>query len=89
MKKLVVSDDVAKRLKRAHGHLQGVLKMVDEGRSCEDIVQQLQAVEKALSTAKRNLIQDHIHHCIEQAVNKGELTASNAVNQFKEIAKYL
>jgi DNA-binding FrmR family transcriptional regulator len=39
--------DIIKRLKRAEGHLKGIIKMMEEGRGCLDIAQQLQAVESA------------------------------------------
>jgi uncharacterized protein len=55
--------DIIKRLKRAHGHLNSVITMLEEDRPCLDITQQLQAVESALSNAKKLLIHDHIDHC--------------------------
>lgn len=51
-------------LKRADGHLRHVIEMIEAGRPCHDIAVQLQAVEKAVSAAKRTLIHDHIDHCI-------------------------
>ena len=53
-----------KRLKRADGHLRRVIGMIEEGRPCVDIAVQLQAVEKAVTAAKRTLIHDHIDHCL-------------------------
>ncbi|MBD1547377.1 metal-sensing transcriptional repressor [Roseibium aggregatum] len=53
-----------KRLKRADGHLRHVIEMIEEGKPCGDIAIQLQAVEKALTAAKRTLIHDHIDHCL-------------------------
>ena len=56
---------IIKRLKRAHGHLHAVISMIEEGRACTDIAVQLQAVEKAVTAAKRTLIHDHIDHCLD------------------------
>lgn len=56
--------DLAKRLKRADGHLRHVIEMIEAGRPCADIAVQLQAVERAVSAAKRALIHDHIDHCL-------------------------
>ena len=53
-----------KRLKRADGHLRHVIDMIQDGRPCADIAVQLQAVEKAVTAAKRTLIHDHIDHCL-------------------------
>ena len=52
-----------KRLKRAHGHLASVIEMIEAGRPCVDLAQQIHAVEKAISNAKRELVQDHMEHC--------------------------
>ena len=54
------------RLKRAHGHLAAVIAMFEEGRPCLDLAQQLHAVESAISNAKRELIHDHIEHCLDE-----------------------
>ena len=56
--------DIVKRLKRADGHLRHVIDMIEEGRACADIAVQLQAVEKAVTAAKRTLIHNHIDHCL-------------------------
>ncbi len=50
------------RLKRADGHLRAVIAMLEAGKPCVDVAQQLQAVEKAVTNAKRVLIHDHIDH---------------------------
>lgn len=60
--------DIIKRLKRADGHLKSIIAMLEEGRSCLDIAQQLQAVESAVTNAKKILVHDHIEHCLEHAV---------------------
>lgn len=49
---------IVKRLRRAGGHLNSIVEMIEQGRSCLDIAQQLQAVEKAIQQAKKTLIQD-------------------------------
>ena len=81
--------EVIKRLKRAHGHLHSILSMLEENRGCLEIAQQLQAVEKAIASAKKTLVHDHIDHCLEQSVRKGTRGANTAVREFKEITKYL
>ena len=78
--------DIMARLKRANGHLKSIITMLEEGRGCLEIAQQLQAVEKAIVNAKKTLVHDHIDHCLEQAVRDG---SSDAVREFKEITKYL
>ena len=52
--------EIATRLKRAQGHLTAVIDMMESGRPCMDLAQQLHAVEKAIGNAKKELIKDHI-----------------------------
>jgi len=79
--------NIIKRLKRAGGHLQSVIAMLEEDRGCLDITQQLHAVESAISNAKKTLIRDHIDHCLEDAVNKSK--PKDTIKEFQEITKYL
>jgi len=81
--------DILKRLKRAQGHLKSIITMLEDQRGCLEIVQQLQAVEKAITNAKKTLVHDHIDHCLEGSVKNGALPADEAVREFKEITKYL
>jgi hypothetical protein NreA len=81
--------DIIKRLKRANGHLNSVITMLEEDRPCLDITQQLQAVESALSNAKKLLIHDHIDHCLEHALDDDSRTTDDIVKEFKAITKYL
>ena len=81
--------EIAKRLKRAEGHLRSIVEMIEAGRSCLDIAQQLHAVEKAVCQAKKTLIHDHLDHCLEQAVGPLERDQRGAVDEFKAITKYL
>lgn len=82
-------DAVAARLKRAEGHLRSILQMMEEHRPCLDLAQQLHAVEKAISQAKKVLIQDHIDHCLEDAVGELDDERRRTIDEFKEITKYL
>lgn len=81
--------DVIKRLKRANGHLLSVISMIDDRRECVDIAQQLHAVERAISQAKRVLIQDHIDHCLVVAIEEAAGEDRPDLESFKEITKYL
>lgn len=75
---------ITARLKRAHGHLAKVISMIETGEGCTNIAQQLFAVEKAISNAKRVLIHDHIDHCLDPDAPGGA-----DVEGFREITKYL
>jgi uncharacterized protein len=81
--------DITKRLKRAEGHLRSVTAMIEAGKPCLDIAQQLDAVEKAVRNAKRTLIQDHLDHCLEETVGALDLSQRKTIDDFKTITKYL
>lgn len=76
---------VISRLKRANGHLRSVIDMIEDGRPCLEITQQLHAVEKAVINAKRVLIHDHIDHCLD---DDGESHRADMA-EFRAIARYL
>ncbi|NMG77068.1 metal-sensing transcriptional repressor [Aromatoleum diolicum] len=80
--------DIIKRLKRAEGHLRSILAMLETERPCIDIAQQLQAVESAVASAKKTLVQDHIDHCLEHAIAEGR-GAGDAIRELKQLTKYL
>jgi hypothetical protein NreA len=81
--------DIAKRLKRAEGHLRKVIAMIEEEKPCLDIAQQLHAVEKAIGQAKKTLIQDHLDHCLEATMGSVAADQRKPIDEFKEITKYL
>lgn len=81
--------DVIKRLKRAEGHLKSIIAMLEDARPCLEIAQQLQAVESAISNAKKTLVHDHIDHCLEEAVRTQTHSADDTIREFKAITKYL
>ncbi|WP_333612377.1 metal-sensing transcriptional repressor [Brevundimonas bullata] len=81
--------EIVKRLKRAEGHLRTTIGMLEAGRTCLDLAQQLHAVEKAVAAAKKTLIHDHIDHCLAYAADGDPTEAREAMAEFKAITKYL
>lgn len=80
---------LVKRLRRAEGHLHNVIVMIEADRQCADIAQQLHAVERAISAAKKTLIHDHLDHCLDRALGDRTGASAGAVAEFKDITKYL
>ncbi|MBI1367420.1 MAG: metal-sensing transcriptional repressor [Planctomycetes bacterium] len=80
---------IIKRLKRVSGHLAKVISMIEEQRPCLDLAQQLHAVEKAVSSAKATLIHDHIDHCLDETMRRPGPGSRRAMDEFKQITKYL
>jgi DNA-binding FrmR family transcriptional regulator len=59
------------RMKRANGHLGSVIRMMEEGASCEDVLTQLAAVNKALSRAGYAIVATGLHQCLADADGDG------------------
>ncbi|UZN02020.1 metal-sensitive transcriptional regulator [Cellulomonas sp. S1-8] len=65
---------VTNRLRRAQGQLAGVLRMLEEGRDCEDVVTQLAAVSRALDRAGFAIIASGMKQCLTQDADTQEST---------------
>ena len=74
------------RLKRAEGHIRSIIAMIEGGRPCADLAQQLHAVEAAVANAKRELIHDHIEGCLGQAEG---VALMDDLEEIKRLTKYL
>ncbi len=81
--------EIAARLKRAHGHLAKVMDMLDTARPCLELAQQLHAVEKAIGNAKKQLIKDHINHCMDETSEAMPREFKNLITEFQGVTKYL
>ena len=81
--------EIVKRLNRTGGHLKSIVEMIETGRACPDIAQQLHAVERAICQAKRTLIQDHIDNCLEETLGPQSREQRQRIEEFKAITKYL
>jgi uncharacterized protein len=80
---------IARRLKRANGHLETIIEMIEQSRPCAQVAQQLQAVESAIESAKKALIHDHISHSLERSFKASASKGQAALRDFRLIAKYL
>ena len=63
---------VVNRLARAIGHLEKVKRMVEEGHDCADVRVQLAAVRSAIDNTGKVILQDHMRHCMVDAVSAGD-----------------
>lgn len=81
--------DIINRLKRAHGHLASVMVMLEEQRECLEVAQQLHAVIRALESAKSVFIHDHLEHCLDDVAVSSAQPTRAALQEFKDIVKYL
>ena len=79
---------IIKRLKRADGHLRKIIEMIDEGRPCPEVSQQLQAVYKAIGNAKGLFVQEHIEGCLS-GNDDSPPELKQKMNEIREMSKYL
>jgi DNA-binding FrmR family transcriptional regulator len=63
--------DYAKRLRRIEGQVRGIGKMIDEDKYCIDILTQVSAVNSALQAVALGLLDEHLGHCVTDAVAAG------------------
>ncbi len=78
---------VLNRLSRASGHLDSVRRMIEDGKDCSEVLIQLSAVIAALNNAGKIIMEDHIKHCIVDAIESGDNTSIDNLN--KAIAHFI
>ena len=87
----VLSDEdqlvaIAKRIKRAHGQLGAIARMLEEGRNCDEIVIQMSAVSKAVNTAAFTLISASLKECLIEGKNNQEQVTAQLQKLFLSLA---
>ena len=71
---------VLNRLSRAIGHLESVKRMVEDQRDCSEVLIQLSAVRSALNNTGKMILQDHIRHCLVEAIENGDMEEIDELN---------
>jgi CsoR family transcriptional regulator, copper-sensing transcriptional repressor len=74
-------EDYLKRLRRVEGQVRGLQKMVEDDKYCIDILTQVSAVTRALQSVALGLLEDHLGHCVTQAVAEGGDAADAKVRE--------
>lgn len=74
-------DVVRKRLRRIEGQVRGLQRMVDEDRYCIDILEQVSAATRALQSVALVLLEDHMGHCVANAVQNGGAEATAKLSE--------
>ena len=73
------------RLRRIEGQVRGIQKMVEEDRYCADILTQVAAVQKALKAVSRELVRNHLRHCVAHATHIGGDAAREVYDELVEL----
>lgn len=72
------------RLNKIEGQVKGIRKMIEDQRYCIDILHQIKAVKSALKQVELNVLETHIHHCVQET-----LEAKDSVETQKKIAEIM
>jgi CsoR family transcriptional regulator, copper-sensing transcriptional repressor len=74
-------DDHLKRLRRIEGQVRGISRMVDDEAYCIDVLTQVSAATRALERVAMNLLEEHLHHCVAEAVAAGGPEATAKIDE--------
>jgi CsoR family transcriptional regulator, copper-sensing transcriptional repressor len=77
-------DDYLRRLRRIEGQVRGLQRMVEEDKYCIDILTQVSAATRALQSVALGLLDEHLGHCVTQAVAEGGDAAAAKVREASE-----
>jgi DNA-binding FrmR family transcriptional regulator len=78
-------DGLLGRLRRAEGQVKGIQRMVEEGRYCIDILQQIAAVNEALRAAAKDVLRNYLESCATHAIRSGsEAQAQRVYDEISE-----
>jgi DNA-binding FrmR family transcriptional regulator len=70
-------DDLLKRLRRVEGQVRGLERMVESDAYCIDVLTQVSAATRALQSVALELLDDHLRHCVADAVSSGDREEAN------------
>ena len=90
MKQCMDVEAVTKRLKRIEGQVRGIIKMIEDDKSCEDILIQIGSAKAALHKTGQVVLEGHLHHCVLDGIHEGKedetlKKLSSAIEQFSRI----
>ena len=82
-------DDLLKRLRRVEGQIRGLQRMVETDTYCVDVLTQISAANKALEAVALNLIEEHLRHCVTDAIAAGGPAAQEKVAEATQAIRRL
>jgi len=90
MKQCMDVEAVTNRLKRIEGQVRGIIRMIEDNKSCEDILIQIGSVKAALHKTGQVVLEGHLHHCVLDGIRDGKedetiKKLSSAIEQFSRI----
>ena len=90
MRQCMDVESVLNRLKRIEGQVRGIMKMLEDDKSCEEILIQISSAKSALHKAGQVILEGHLHHCVLDGIRDGDeeetiKKLSSAIEQFSRI----
>jgi len=90
MKQQIDSEAVIKRLRRIEGQTRGVIKMVEAGKSCEDLLIQISSIRSSVNKTGQFLMEEHLNNCVVEGIRKGRVNdtirkLSTALEQYSRL----
>jgi len=91
MKQQFDSEAIIKRLRRIEGQVRGVIKMVEAGNNCEDLLIQISSIRASVNKTGQFLMEEHINNCVIDGIRKGRANdtirkLTTALEQFSRLA---
>jgi DNA-binding FrmR family transcriptional regulator len=81
---------ILKRLRSVAGHVNGVARMVEEDKYCIDVIHQIQAVQAALNKISVMVLDDHMHHCVSDAIRSTDpQEGERVIGELREVFEAL
>jgi CsoR family transcriptional regulator, copper-sensing transcriptional repressor len=78
-------DELQTRLRRIEGQIRGLQRMLDDDRYCIDVLTQISSATRALQGVAVTLLDEHVRHCVRDAIDEGAASADAKVDEALEV----
>ncbi|WHY75585.1 metal-sensitive transcriptional regulator [Neobacillus sp. WH10] len=78
---MIYNDKSINRLKRAEGQIKGILRMIEEGKDCKEVITQLSAARSAIDRTIAVIVSSNLEHCIRESMEAGNGDSSKIVEE--------
>ena len=76
---------IINRRSRSIGHLESIKRMVENGKDCSEVLIQLAAVKAAVNNTGKEILKEHLEHCIVDAIEHGDMESVEKLNKAIDI----
>ncbi|MCQ6280551.1 metal-sensitive transcriptional regulator [Bacillus sp. EB600] len=78
---MIYNDKSKNRLKRAEGQIKGILRMMEEGKDCKEVITQLSAARSAIDRTIAVIVSSNLEHCLRDSIESGDGETSKLVEE--------